>query len=142
MMLLGKPNPALKKAFLSCKEDEDAQSEFWLKMTDKSLPSHYNVQNFMQNIVKEGLVKKMEQIYKICIDKRDNCQEAQNTKAVNYYQDFDLFNIVGVARSNEDFEFINNFQFGKLLTSFVENFAESIEQSDKIRSSIDNIFDN
>jgi hypothetical protein len=73
MMLLGKPNPALKKAFLSRKEDEDPQSEFWKKMTDKSLPSHYNVQNFMQNIVKEGVVKKMDQIYKICIDKRDNC---------------------------------------------------------------------
>ena len=75
------------------------------------------------------------------IDKED-AEGAKNVKAVNYYQDFDLFNIVGVARSNEDFEFINNFQFGKLLTSFVENFAESIEQSDKIRSSIDNIFDN
>jgi hypothetical protein len=43
MMFLGKPNPELKKVFLSRKEDEDAQSEFWLKMTDKSLPSHYNV---------------------------------------------------------------------------------------------------
>ena len=62
----------------------------------------------MQNIVKDGLVKKMEQIYKICIDKRDNCQEAQNTKAVNYYQDFDLYNLRELACA-ENFKPMTNF---------------------------------
>ena len=49
---------------------------------------------------------------------------------------------MGISRSNKNFQFMNNYQFGKLLSSYVENFAESIEQSDKIRSAIDNIFEN
>ena len=85
----------------------------------------------------------MPEIEEVCMlmDKEDE-KGAKNVKAVNYYQDFDLFNIVGVARQSEDFNCMNNFQFGNLLKSYVKNFAESIEQSDKMRSVIDNIFDN
>ena len=66
--------------------------------------------------------------------------EAKNVKAINYYQDFDLHNITGMARDKLNFHCMNNFQFGLLLKSYVDNFPESIEQSDKIRSVIDNIF--
>jgi hypothetical protein len=108
MMLLGNPNPALKKLFLSAKEEGEAQSEIWLKITDESLPSHYNVENYMENIVKKDGVKTMDQIKKICIDKRDNCSKAQNIKAFNLYQEFDLYNLRELACSGE-FKPMTNF---------------------------------
>ena len=63
-------------------------------------------------------------------------------KSICYNQDFDLFNMVGKLRNNENFKFMNNFQFGKFLMRYVENFKETLEESDKIRSAIDNLFKN
>ena len=74
----------------------------------------------------------------MCIKIDEDEKEAKCIKSVNYHQDFDLYNAVAMAR---DIKFMNNYQFGKLLTSYVDNFAESIEQCDKIRSAIDNLFD-
>jgi hypothetical protein len=143
MLSKDKPNQSIKNLFMTRKEDGQPQSEFWLKMENELLPSHYSMQNYLRNFWKGEINLKMPAIENVCalID-LDDTEGAKNIKSTNYYQDFDLFNIVGIARCNEHFQFMNNYQFAKLLTSFVENFAESIEQSDKIRSCIDNIFDN
>ena len=78
-------------------------------MTNEKLPTHYRKQNYLKNFWK-GDNPKMPEIEKVCMlmDKEDE-KGAKNVKAVNCYQDFDLFNIVGVARCNTDFEFMNNF---------------------------------
>ena len=46
-----------------------------------------------------------------------------------------------MARNNKNFKFMNNYQFGKFLMRYVENYKETLEESDKIRSAIDNLFE-
>ena len=93
-------------------------------MTNEKLPTHYRKENYLKNFWK-GDNPKMPEIEEMCrlMDKEDE-KGAKNVKAVCYFQDFDLFNIVGVVRGSEDFNFMNDFQFGNLMKSYVDNFGE------------------
>jgi len=61
-------------------------------------------------------------------------------EAICYFQDYDLFNIVGKVRNNKNFKFMNKYQFGIFLKRYVENFKGTLEEADKIKSAIDNLF--
>ena len=110
-------------------------------MNNEKLPTHYSTQNNLIFFWKEDQLFKMQEIENVCIKIDKDDKEAKCIKSVNYRQDFDLFNAVEMARDNKYLQFMTSYQFGKLLKSYVDNFAESIEQCDKIRSAIDNIFD-
>ena len=107
-------------------------------MTDEELPTHYKDGSNIILLQDSEFQPKREQIIEECNGIHDKEEEAQNTQASNYYQDFCLYNMRELAlRIGKDFKPMSEYQFGKFLTNYVNYFSESIESSEKVMSAID-----
>ena len=64
----------------------------------------------MINFKKGDEIYKIHEIGKVItqID-MDDVTGAKNVSAENYYQDFDVYNIVGLARARKNFKYMNDY---------------------------------
>ena len=68
-------------------------------MHDEMLPTHYSTPNNIINIYeKKEYMTRMAQLGEVLIKLDEEDKEAKTIKSKNYYQDFDLYNIMGLSR--------------------------------------------
>jgi len=86
----------------------------------------------------------MQDMSQTCVDIHNVAKEAQiaqNIPANIYFQSFALFNMKQLALNEKDSKPMNNYQLGKLVLNWIENYLEDFEQCDKIKSLIDDQFE-
>ena len=68
-------------------------------MIDEKLPTHYSTPNNIIKIYEKiDAMPKIAQLYEVLIKLDEEEKEAKTVKSKNYYQDFDLYNIIGLSR--------------------------------------------